>query len=540
MNTKTSANIPLSPDEEYNASQLVGRSLFGALQLAREQEIRKRKMLESSLPQPEDDQVLRIPIPATLMPNKTAAIGEPAYTGIKRIHTIDTPYSSSHTFEPEEGKGLLAHFKRNIGKYVGAGLGGLAGGGLGYALTDLPIGAVSGALTGSSLGDRYDEHKKEEYIKELQETGQLNHVLEAFKENQKMASEHVPASFSVIEKPDGTLDHKVHPAHTKGTGEGGSRNAGASLGTLLGATTGGVPGAMLGGTLGSLADGKPAYEGVEYDKTIRHLDGSKEHIFKVKGGSGLGAHFKRNIGKYLGTLGGAKLRGVVGHGMLNPMLPAAGLLLGKALDDQRRETAMHEEGRSSKGKADMLSDIQFKQEQMRDKLAGDEDPGMFASAFARMHRHPVRMLTGGQQGFGDAKKEYYMMQKKQIQEELMHAQKEYIDTLSRIKTGEASDTPCVDAFCNGLAHAALFGKTASYKDVNIEDGSLGQLMDDVKAVALRPVRGMGGDAAAGALLNTGAGTAYLTYLMRKKMREEPEPYAKEHLPTRVELQPYIA
>jgi hypothetical protein len=539
MNTKISAEIPLTPDEEYNASQMVGRSLFSALQLAREQELRKRKALESTLPQAEDDQVLRIPIPETLMPHKAAAFGEPAYSGIKRVHTIDTPYSSSNTYEPEEGKGLLSHFKRNIGKYVGAGLGGLAGGGLGYALTDLPIGTVSGAMMGSSLGGHYDRKQKEDYVRELQETGQLNHILEAFKENQKMAS-HESAKFSVIENPDGTLEHKMHPAHTKGTGGAVTRNKGSSVGALIGAGLGGGPGMAAGYAAGSLADSNSAYNGIEFSKTIEHLDGSKEHVFEIKGGDGVGAHIKRNLGKYLGLVGGSSLRKAMGKSVLNPILPAAGLFLGHALDKQRKETAMDEASLSEKGKADMLSDIQFKQQQKKDKLGSDGDPGMFASAFARMNRHPVRMLTGGQQGFGDAKKEYYMMQKKQIQEELMHAQKEYIDTLSRIKSAAVSDTPCVDAFCNGLAHSAMFGKTGSYKDVSIEDDSLSHLMDDVKRVALKPVRGMGGDAAVGALLNTGAGTAYLTYLMRKKMREEPESYAKEHLPTRVELQPYVA
>lgn len=177
------------------------------------------------------------------------------------------------------------------------------------------------------------------------------------------------------------------------------------------------------------------------------------------------------------------------------------------------------------------------------KLAEDygmsEEPGLFAKAFGNLNKHPVRMFVGGQSGFRDAKKDYYMQQKEQIQKELMEAQKEYIDTLSRIKTGEAEEhTPCVDAFCNGIAHTATFGKTATFKDVDIEDGSIKRMLSDVAGHAASPFRPVA-EGAANTLLRTGAGTAYLTYLLRKKMREEPDKYMDEHLPTRVELQPYV-
>lgn len=169
----------------------------------------------------------------------------------------------------------------------------------------------------------------------------------------------------------------------------------------------------------------------------------------------------------------------------------------------------------------------------------DPEQGLFASAMGHMSRHPARIVFGGQQGFRDAKKDYYMGQKAQMQQELMDAQKEYIDTLSRIKVGSINEaeTPLVDAFCNGMAHAALFGKTASYKDVQIEDDSVKQMLQDLKTKAVKPLRPVG-NYAAGGLLNTAAGTAYITYLLRKKMREQPESYLEEQLPTRVELQPY--
>jgi hypothetical protein len=176
---------------------------------------------------------------------------------------------------------------------------------------------------------------------------------------------------------------------------------------------------------------------------------------------------------------------------------------------------------------------------MAEQLGEDPESGLFASAMRHISKHPARMLFGGQQGFRDAKKDYYVAQKAQMQQELMDAQKEYIDTLSRIKMGSVQEpeTPLVDAFCSGMAHAAVFGKTASYKDVQIEDDSAKQMLNDLKAQAVKPFRPVGNYAAEG-LMNTAAGTAYLTYILRKKMREQPEKYLEEQMPTRVELQPY--
>jgi len=172
------------------------------------------------------------------------------------------------------------------------------------------------------------------------------------------------------------------------------------------------------------------------------------------------------------------------------------------------------------------------------KAAGFDDgaPGVFARAFGG-HNKPLRMLVEGQQGFGDARKEYFMSQKKNIQKDLMQAQKEYIDLLSKIKTGSAEETPCVDAFCNGVAHTALFGKQANEQDVDISDGSIKRLLSEVMGVAKKPFQ-PAIDTAATGLLSTGAGAGYLTYLMRKKMRETPDKYMEDQLPSRVELQPY--
>jgi hypothetical protein len=170
----------------------------------------------------------------------------------------------------------------------------------------------------------------------------------------------------------------------------------------------------------------------------------------------------------------------------------------------------------------------------------DQDSGIFASALKHQN-FPVRMLVGGQSGFRDAKKDFYVHEKEKIQRELLDAQKEYMDVLSRIKTGSDLSTPCVDAFCNGVAHDAVFEKSALTHDddVDMESGSIGRLLGDAMDTVKKPFRPAINTAATG-LVSTGAGAAYLTYLLRKKMREQPDKYLQESMPTRVELQPYDA
>lgn len=165
-----------------------------------------------------------------------------------------------------------------------------------------------------------------------------------------------------------------------------------------------------------------------------------------------------------------------------------------------------------------------------------EVPGLLSRA-VRLQSHPIQLLAGGQQGFGDAKKDFYMDEKARIHKELAAAQKEYIDLLSRIKTGEEA-TPCVDAFCNGMAHEAIFEKEASVADdTAVEEGSVRRLLGEAGGILKKPFQ-PAIDTAASGLLSTGAGAAYLTYMLRKKMREEPDNYMNEALPTRVELEPY--
>lgn len=441
MNKQAATELPLSPEEKYHASQLLGRSLFSAIQLAKEQEMR-RNMALKRLHRAEDEKVLKIPIPQSLMPGTKTA--------------------------------------------------------------------------------------------------------------------EAPRTYSVIESPEGELEYNMREREPSSTGEHIQRNkgayTGAAAGTALAALTGGatLPMTLGGGAIGSLADSDPRHTGMRYSKTIHHIDGTKEHLFEMEKGKGLGAHLKRNAGKYLGTAGATAAIPFLPRSKSKLLLPLAGLLAGKAYDNINEAGDLEEMERDPELKRDMLADAAFRQKMQLHKLErqfpelankhASEDMGVFADAFHQMHSNPVRMLVGGQQGFRDAKKEYYMQQKAQIQKELMNAQKEYIDVLSRIKTGEdqSSLTPCVDAFCNGIAHMTLFGKTASFRDedIPIEQGSLSRLLGEATSAAVSPLKPVATSTAKG-LLGTGAGAAYLTYLMRKKMREEPESYLEEHLPTRVELQPYV-
>ena len=190
----------------------------------------------------------------------------------------------------------------------------------------------------------------------------------------------------------------------------------------------------------------------------------------------------------------------------------------------------------------MIYDVLLRRE-MRNKEASDSLNGIMADALGGIKESPVRMFIGGNAGFRDARKEYYFQEKAKIQQEIAAAQKEYIDTLSKIKTGEekASPTPLVDAFCNGMAHYTMFGKTAAAEeDLDISDGSARRFLGEaIKQIYQKtPVIKPGVNMAARGLLNTAAGTAYLTFLARRKMREDSDKYLKQHTPTRIELQPY--
>ena len=368
---KASTPIPLSPEEQYEASQHFGKSLFSALQLVKEQQRKKNMLMNGENSEGGDDKVLKIPIPRDLMPSKRAEDGTAPYLG------------AEDPLAPEKAPGFFPHVKRNIGKYIGS---------------------YGGAMIGAGLG----------------------------------------AKRTLARNPSaGVLDLLR---------KGGKK---------------GLIGGLVGTGIGSAFD-----------------DSTKDDYRE------------------------------------------------KAIQVQMQKRRMLQDMYSS---GMMDQDAGYKQ---GSEIEEEHAPGIFGRAF-KAQQNPLKLLVGGQSGFRDAKKDYYMRQRENINKELAHAQREYIDLLGKIKTGSAEDaaTPYVDAFCNGIAHTTLFGKEASDEDVDMSDDSMKRMMGGVMSHAKKPFQPIV-DTAASGLLGTGTGAAYLTYLLRKTMREEPEKYMQEGLPTRVELQPY--
>jgi hypothetical protein len=252
------------------------------------------------------------------------------------------------------------------------------------------------------------------------------------------------------------------------------------------------------------------------------------------------AHLKRNLGKYTlgsgGTLLGSALGAMLSKNPASKMNLAKNTLLGGVVGGSGGTLAGRYVDKSRKNEYinEKLTELMQNNPQPEQKVASDGS-SLLGRALD-MQTSPLKMLVQGQSGFRDARRKYYEDQKQIINEELAEAQREYIDLLSKIKTGEETDTPNVDAFCSGIAHTTLFGKKAS-DDVDIETGAASRLLSDIAGAVKRPFR-PAIDTATSGLLSTGAGAAYLTYLMRKKMRENPDQFMDEKLPTRVELQPY--
>lgn len=415
--------LELSPEETYEASTNLGRSLFSALQLAREKELR-RKMKEQMDFEGGDSNTLQIPIPASLLQPKMAAAKE-------------------------------------------------------------------------------------------------------------------KVTFSITENPDGTLSYNKDIQGGSATALKSSKKF-KGIGGAAGLYLGGVPGGIAGTAAGSLLDAPDAYSSTpKHIGSSKNLDGSIEHIYEMQPEKGVAPFIKRHMGKALGAAGAASL---ISHSQASPALKTLGSLAsvlgGAKLDRMLEEISRKEIMNNPKTKADMLSDMQLRKLSKESSDSADFDPGVFSKAFEHLHTHPAKMLIGAREGFKNAKRDYYMEQKALIAQELMKAQKEYIDTLSRIKTGSLKEeTPNVDAFCNGIAHMALFGKTASYRDVDIEEGSLNRILANLRGKVTAPLNPVKELAAQG-MMDTAAASAYMTYLLKKKMREEPEKYMSESLPSRVELVPY--
>jgi hypothetical protein len=172
---------------------------------------------------------------------------------------------------------------------------------------------------------------------------------------------------------------------------------------------------------------------------------------------------------------------------------------------------------------------------------GEPSPGIIGRAL-QFNRNPIRTIVGGESGFQEGRHEYYHQMRSQIQKELAEAQRDYLSTLERIKTG--SETPLVDSFCNGIAAEATIGdmlpKVAgnTAETVDISDGSIRRLLGKALGVAKKPLEPAINLGATG-LVGTAAGSSYLTYLLKKKLREKEQGgFMDNELPTRIELEPW--
>lgn len=92
---------------------------------------------------------------------KKAFLGEPAYKEIPEIDEETVKNMRLKDMEnfltPVEGEGMMAHLKRNPGKYLGGALGGLAGAGAGNFLGgDSAAGGIAGGLLGAAVGTTPD------------------------------------------------------------------------------------------------------------------------------------------------------------------------------------------------------------------------------------------------------------------------------------------------------------------------------------------------------------------------------------------------
>lgn len=167
-------------------------------------------------------------------------------------------------------------------------------------------------------------------------------------------------------------------------------------------------------------------------------------------------------------------------------------------------------------------------------------PGVIGRAL-RFNRNPIRAIVGGDAGFSEAKREYFDMERQQIQKELEEAQAHYLKTLQQIKQG--AETPLLDSFANGVASEVTMGDVLekvsgdTAETVDISDGSIRRLLGKVLNRAKQPVQPVLDFGATG-LLSTSAGTGYMTYLIKKKLREGGGEFGRQELPTRVELEPY--
>ena len=266
---------------------------------------------------------------------------------------------------------------------------------------------------------------------------------------------------------------------------------------------------------------------------------------------GLLEKVKQDPGKYVGTALGALLGAYIGDRRVRPTdsfyktvaKPVKGALIGSIL-------GLGTGHLSEKGIADLIPNkhkaISSSDLEALNNVStggnfgkiGSENSYSNEGILSRLFKDqssPLQSVVGAQEGFATARKDFYKKEKDKIDKQIRKAQQEYIDILSKIKTGEEA-TPYVDAFCNGMAYSIFSEKTAA-EAPPIEEGSIKRVLGDAVGIFKKPIE-PAIDTVAGGLLNTAASSAYLTYILRKKMRQNPDKFMEEKVPTKVELVPY--
>jgi hypothetical protein len=160
--------------------------------------------------------------------------------------------------------------------------------------------------------------------------------------------------------------------------------------------------------------------------------------------------------------------------------------------------------------------------------------GKMVNHFGKALSTPVTIGVGGLAGFHGAAKDYEHHERKHLEGELNKAEKEYLDLLSQVKVSSYQDTPCVDAFCRGMASMAISSPADIEKAAkdDMADGSIKRLLGDTLSPIAAPYHAAK-HLAVGATTATALSAALATYMLKQKADRKQDGQA----PSRIEIEP---